>query len=44
MYNLEVDVVVNAANKDLQHEGIAYHISRAAGYDFDKECDDISKG
>jgi O-acetyl-ADP-ribose deacetylase (regulator of RNase III) len=38
--HLEVDVVVNAANKDLQHEGIAYHISRAAGYDFDKECDD----
>jgi hypothetical protein len=36
--HLEVDVVVNAANKDLQHdEGIAYHISRAAGYDFDKE-------
>lgn len=39
--HLEVDVVVNAANKDLQHgRGIAYQISRAAGYDFDKECDD----
>lgn len=39
--HLEVDVLVNAANKDLQHGGgIAYHISRAAGYDFDKECDD----
>ena len=39
--HLKVDVLVNAANKDLQHGGgIAYHISRAAGYDFDKECDD----
>ncbi|XP_076084999.1 uncharacterized protein LOC143055844 [Mytilus galloprovincialis] len=39
--NLKVDTLVNAANRDLMHGGgIAYHISSAAGYALDKECDD----
>ncbi|XP_052081794.1 uncharacterized protein LOC127719610 [Mytilus californianus] len=39
--NLKVDTLVNAANRDLMHGGgIAYHISNAAGYQLDKECDD----
>ncbi|CAC5395810.1 PARP10_14_15 [Mytilus coruscus] len=39
--NLKVDTLVNAANRDLMHGGgIAYHISNAAGYVLDKECDD----
>lgn len=38
--NLKVDTLVNAANRDLMHGGgIAYHISSAAGYALDKECD-----
>ena len=36
--NLNVDCIVNAANENLSHgAGVAYVISRAAGYDMDKE-------
>jgi O-acetyl-ADP-ribose deacetylase (regulator of RNase III) len=39
--HLTVDCIVNAANKNLMHGGgVAEVISRAAGYDFQKECDD----
>ncbi|XP_071145629.1 macro domain-containing protein lmo2759-like [Mytilus edulis] len=39
--NLKVETLVNAANDNLMHGGgIAYHISSAAGYALDKECDD----
>ncbi|XP_021355424.1 uncharacterized protein LOC110451631 [Mizuhopecten yessoensis] len=35
---LDVDCIVNAANGDLQHGGgVAYVISNAAGYDFERE-------
>ncbi|XP_021355425.1 uncharacterized protein LOC110451632 [Mizuhopecten yessoensis] len=36
--HLDVDCIVNAANGDLQHGGgVAYVISNAAGYDFERE-------
>jgi poly [ADP-ribose] polymerase 9 len=39
--HLTVDCIVNAANENLMHGGgVAEVISRAAGYDFQKESDD----